>query len=64
MPGFLSTMIPALKLDYGEINRRVNLLKDLCDASERCVFHMPRVSQVPGFSWRGWRFPLRSPAPA
>ena len=37
MPGFLPSMIPALKLDYGEINRRVNLLKDLCDASERCV---------------------------
>jgi len=37
MPGFLPSMIPALKLDYGEINRRVNLLKDLCDASERCI---------------------------
>ena len=37
MPGFLPTMIPALKLDYGEINRRVHILKDLCDASERCV---------------------------
>jgi hypothetical protein len=37
MPGFLPSMIPALKLDYGEINRRVNLLKDLCDASERAV---------------------------
>jgi leucyl aminopeptidase (aminopeptidase T) len=30
-------MIPALRLDYGEVNRRVNLLKDLLDASERCV---------------------------
>jgi len=37
MPGFLDSMIPALRLDYGEINRRVNLLKDLCDASEQCV---------------------------
>lgn len=37
MPGFLASMIPALRLDYGEINRRVNLLKDLCDASERCT---------------------------
>ena len=37
MPGFLPAMIPALRLDYGEINRRVNLLKDLLDASERCV---------------------------
>lgn len=37
MPGFLPSMIPALRLDYGEINRRVHLLKDLCDASERCI---------------------------
>ncbi|MBD3222371.1 hypothetical protein GF314_14125 [bacterium] len=37
MPGFLPSMIPALRLDYTEINRRVNLLKDLCDASERAV---------------------------
>lgn len=37
MPGFLPSMIPALKLDYTEINRRVNLLKDLCDASELAV---------------------------
>ncbi|HOX24736.1 MAG TPA: hypothetical protein PLL30_03105 [Candidatus Krumholzibacteria bacterium] len=37
MPGFLPSMIPALRLDYDEINRRVKLLKDLCDASERCV---------------------------
>ena len=37
MPGFLASMIPALKLDYGEINRRVRRLKDLCDASETCV---------------------------
>jgi len=36
MPGFLPSMVPALKLDYGEINRRVQLLKDLCDAAERC----------------------------
>ncbi len=37
MPGFLASMIPALRLDYGEINRRVSILKDLCDASEQCV---------------------------
>ena len=37
MPGFLPSMIPALRLDYEEINRRVNLLKDLCDASEQAV---------------------------
>jgi hypothetical protein len=33
MPGFLPAMIPALRVDYGEVNRRVNLLKDLCDAA-------------------------------
>ncbi len=37
MPGFLPSMIPALRLDYLEINRRVHLLKDLCDAAERAV---------------------------
>jgi len=31
MPGFLPTMVPALRLDYGEINRRVMLLKELVD---------------------------------
>ncbi len=33
MPGFLPSMIPALRLDYGEVNRRVDLLKDLVDAA-------------------------------
>ncbi|MDD5720233.1 MAG: hypothetical protein PHQ53_11155 [Candidatus Krumholzibacteria bacterium] len=37
MPGFLSSMLPALKLDYGEINRRVQLLKGLCDAAVACT---------------------------
>ena len=31
MPGFSPAMIPALRLDYTEINRRVHLLKDLLD---------------------------------
>ncbi|MBI5525088.1 MAG: hypothetical protein HY897_02060 [Deltaproteobacteria bacterium] len=31
MPGFSDGMIPWLKLDYGEIGRRVNLLKQLVD---------------------------------
>jgi len=31
MPGFSEDMIPALRLDYTEINRRVNILKDLLD---------------------------------
>jgi len=33
MPGFSSEMIPALRLDYGEINRRVNTIKSLLDKS-------------------------------
>jgi hypothetical protein len=31
MPGFSRAMIPALRLDYGEVNRRVLLLKGLLD---------------------------------
>jgi hypothetical protein len=32
MPGFSAEMVPALRLDYTEINRRVWLLKDLLDS--------------------------------
>ena len=31
MPGFSPPMVPALRLDYTEVNRRVHLLKDLLD---------------------------------
>jgi hypothetical protein len=31
MPGFSAAMIPALRLDYGEVDRRVRLLKGLLD---------------------------------
>ncbi len=31
MPGFRADMIPALRLDYGEVNRRVGVLKALLD---------------------------------
>ncbi len=31
MPGFSAAMIPALRLDYGEINRQVQLLKERLD---------------------------------
>lgn len=31
MPGFLPSMIPALQIDYAEVNRRVDLLKALLD---------------------------------
>jgi leucyl aminopeptidase (aminopeptidase T) len=39
MPGFLPSMIPALRLDYGEINRRVNLLKELLDQADGAELH-------------------------
>lgn len=39
MPGFLASMIPALRLDYVEINRRVNLLSGLLDEAESARFH-------------------------
>jgi len=35
MPGFSAAMISALRLDYTEINRRVNILKGLLDRAER-----------------------------
>ena len=31
MPGFRAEMIPALRIDYTEVNRRVDILKDLLD---------------------------------
>ena len=34
MPGFSADMIPALRLDYEEVNRRVGILKDLLDRAE------------------------------
>ena len=34
MPGFLAEMIPALKIDYTEVNRRVMVIKDLLDPAE------------------------------
>jgi hypothetical protein len=38
MPGFRADMIPALRLDYTEVNRRVELLKDLLDRAEGAAF--------------------------
>jgi len=35
MPGFSASMIPALRLDYGEINERCHLLKSLLDPAVR-----------------------------
>jgi leucyl aminopeptidase (aminopeptidase T) len=42
MPGFSRSMIPALKLDYGEINRRVNALKEMLDRAELAEFFFAR----------------------
>ncbi len=38
MPGFAPNMVPALRLDYGEVNRRVSRLKSLVDMSEEATF--------------------------
>jgi len=38
MPGFSAAMIPALRLDYGEIDRRVRWLKELLDRAEGADF--------------------------
>jgi leucyl aminopeptidase (aminopeptidase T) len=35
MPGFSASMIPALRLDYGEVRRRVRILKDMLDRAVR-----------------------------
>jgi len=37
MPGFLPSMIPALRIDYAEVNRRVDLLKALVDEATAAV---------------------------
>jgi len=34
MPGFSESMIPALRIDYGEVGRRVSLLKERLDRAE------------------------------
>lgn len=43
MPGFTPEMIPALRLDYTEVNRRVDILKDLLDRADGAdlVFRHP-----------------------
>ena len=46
MPGFRPDMIPALRLDYTEVNRRVNLLKDLLDLAQGADFRF-RTPEVP-----------------
>ena len=36
MPGFAASMIPALRIDYGEVARRVDALKTRLDQAESC----------------------------
>lgn len=50
MPGFRSDMIPALRLDYTEVNRRVNLLKDLLDRAEGADFRFATPAGPCGLS--------------
>jgi hypothetical protein len=38
MPGFSAAMIPALRIDYAEVNRRVDLLKELLDRATGADF--------------------------
>jgi hypothetical protein len=38
MPGFTADMIPALRLDYTEVNRRVDILKELLDRATGADF--------------------------
>lgn len=38
MPGFSPAMIPALKLDYGEVDRRCRKLKELLDQAQEAAF--------------------------
>jgi leucyl aminopeptidase (aminopeptidase T) len=44
MPGFSAAMIPALRLDYGEVDRRVSILKSLLDRATGAdlLFQHPR----------------------
>jgi len=48
MPGFSPDMVPALRLDYTEINRRVWVLKDLLDRATGAdiVFHVDDSSEL------------------
>jgi len=47
MPGFTEAMVPALRLDYGEVSRRVLLFKSLLDGAARADLTF-RVEGVEG----------------
>ncbi len=67
MPGFMPAMIPALRIDYGEVNRRVNRIKDevtraaaldiqfAVDGRDRCDVHFDLRHRAGHAS--GGRFP-------
>lgn len=48
MPGFTAAMIPALRINYSEVNRRVKILKDLLDKATAAALEF-RVDQVEKF---------------
>ncbi len=47
MPGFRADMIPALRLDYAEVNRRVGVLAALLDRAEGADLHFRHASPHP-----------------
>jgi hypothetical protein len=55
MPGFSAAMIPALRLDYGEVNRRVELFKMELDRAQRAEL----VFRVEEFGDQGLTLDLR-----
>ena len=48
MPGFTAAMVPALRLDYNEVDRRVRLLKGILDRAEAAelVFLVDRAERA------------------
>lgn len=46
MPGFSRAMVPALRLDYGEIDRRVRLLADLLTEASGCALEFGVADQT------------------
>jgi len=55
LPGFSRAMIPALRLDYGEVNRRVMILKALLDRAQSALLSF----RVEGGSRRSLTLDLR-----
>ncbi|MBN1542631.1 hypothetical protein JW992_10840 [candidate division KSB1 bacterium] len=46
MPGFASSMIPALRIDYGRVNERVEQIKQLLDQAECAWVHFSVDEQM------------------